>query len=147
MTGWRLGWGVWPKSLIEHVFKFCVNNHSCVNTAAQYGAITALDEPEDHLNDMMKEFTIRRKLIVDGLRSLKGVECSLPGGSFFVFPNVKGTGMDGEEFTKRCLQEAGVAMIPGAAFGKFATDNVRFNFATSRENISEAIEKIDKILK
>jgi len=79
MTGWRLGWGVWPENLIEHVFKFCVNNHSCVNTAAQYGAITALDGPEDHLNDMMKEFTIRRKLIVDGLRSLKGVECSLPG--------------------------------------------------------------------
>jgi len=147
MTGWRLGWGVWPEQLIEHVFKFCVNNHSCVNTAAQYGAISALDESEDHLNNMMKEFTIRRKLIVDGLRSLKGVECSLPGGSFFVFPSVKGTGMNGEEFTNKCLQEAGVAIIPGTAFGKFATANVRFNFATSRENISKAIEKIDKILK
>tara|TARA_B100000686_G_scaffold195157_1_gene202062 strand:+ start:731 stop:1894 length:1164 start_codon:yes stop_codon:yes gene_type:complete len=147
MTGWRLGWSVWPEELIEHVFKFCVNNHSCVNTPAQYGAIAALDGPEDHLRDMMKEFTIRRKLIFDGLRSLKGVECSLPGGSFFVFPNVKGTGMNGEEFTNKCLSEAGVAMIPGTAFGKFATDNVRFNFATSRENISKAIEKIDKILK
>jgi aspartate/methionine/tyrosine aminotransferase len=147
MTGWRLGWGVWPEQLIEHVFKFCVNNHSCVNTAAQYGAIAALDGPEDHLHDMMGEFTIRRKLIVDGLRSLKGVECSLPGGSFFVFPSVKGTGMNGEEFTNKCLQEAGVAIIPGTAFGKFATANVRFNFATSRENISKAIEKIDKILK
>ena len=146
MTGWRLGWGVWPEQLIEHVFKFCVNNHSCVNTAAQYGAIAALDGPEDHLNDMMKEFTIRRKLILDGLRSLKGVECSLPGGSFFAFPNVKGTGMNGEEFTMRCLEEAGVAMIPGAAFGKFAIDNVRFNFATSAANIRKAIQKIDKIL-
>jgi aspartate/methionine/tyrosine aminotransferase len=95
----------------------------------------------------MKEFTVRRKLIVDGIRSLKGVDCSLPGGSFFVFPNVKGTGMNGEEFTKRCLEEAGVAMIPGTAFGKFAIDNVRLNFATSRDNISKAIEKIDKILK
>ena len=147
MTGWRLGWGVWPKQLIEHVFKFCVNSHSCVNTAAQYGAIAALDGPEDHLNDMMSEFIIRRKLIVDGLRSLKGVECSLPGGSFFAFPNVKGTGMNGDEFTERCLQEVGVAIIPGTAFGKFATDYVRFNFATSGENISKAIEKIDKILK
>jgi len=146
MTGWRLGWGVWPEQLIEHVFKFCVNNHSCVNTAAQYGAIAALDGPEDHLNDMMKEFTIRRKLIFDGLRSLKGVECSLPGGSFFIFPNVKGTGMSGEEFTDKCLQEAGVVMIPGTAFGKFATDHVRFNFATSRENITKAIAKIDKTL-
>ena len=116
MTGWRLGWGVWPEQLIEHVFKFCVNNHSCVNTAAQYGAIAALDGPEDHLHDMMGEFTIRRKLIVDGLRSLKGVECSLPGGSFFVFPSVKGTGMNGEEFTNKCLQEAGVAIIPGTGF-------------------------------
>ena len=96
---------------------------------------------------MMKEFSVRRKLIVDGLRSLKGVDCSLPGGSFFVFPNVKDTGMNGEEFTEKCLQEAGVAMIPGTAFGKFATDYVRFNFATSRENIDKAIKNIDKILK
>ena len=147
MTGWRLGWSVWPEKLIEHVFKFCVNSHSCVNTPAQYGAIAALNGPENHLNDMMKEFNSRRKLIVDGLRTLKGIECSMPGGSFFVFPNVSKTGMDGENFTKKCLQEAGVAMIPGIAFGKFATDNVRLNFATSRENISRAIEKIDKILK
>tara|TARA_Y100000590_G_scaffold164390_1_gene188361 strand:+ start:4009 stop:5172 length:1164 start_codon:yes stop_codon:yes gene_type:complete len=147
MTGWRLGWGVWPEHLIEHVFKFCVNNHSCVNTAAQYGAIAALDGPEKHLNDMMKEFSIRRKLIVDGLNSLKGIKCNLPGGSFFAFPNVKETGMNGEEFTKKCLEKAGVAVIPGTAFGKFATDYVRINFATSRENISKAIEKIDKILK
>jgi len=146
MTGWRLGWGVWPEKLIEHVFKFCVNSHSCVNTPAQYGAIAALEGPEDHLNNMMNEFNKRRKLIVEGLRSLKGVECSMPGGSFFAFPNVKKTGMDGEEFTKVCLEKAGVAMIPGTAFGKFATDNVRFNFATSTENISKAIEKIDKIL-
>ena len=147
MTGWRLGWSVWPEKLIEHVFKFCVNSHSCVNTPAQYGAIAALNGPENHLNDMMKEFNLRRKLIVDGLRTLKGIECSMPGGSFFVFPNVSKTGMDGENFTKKCLQEAGVAMIPGIAFGKFSTDNVRLNFATSRENISRAIEKIDKILK
>ena len=147
MTGWRLGWGVWPENLIEHVFKFCVNSHSCVNTAAQYGAIAALDGPEDHLNGMMKEFTVRRKLIVDGLRSLKGVQCSLPGGSFFVFPNVKETGMNGDKFAKRCLNEVGVAAIPGTAFGKFATDHVRFNFATSRENINKALEKVDKILR
>jgi len=147
MTGWRLGWGVWPRNLVDNVFKFCVNNHSCVNTAAQYGAIAALDGPEDHLKKMMNEFDIRRKLMVDGLKSLKGVECSLPGGSFFAFPNVKGTGMDGGKFTQKCLEEAGVAVIPGTAFGKFATHNVRLNFATSKENISKAIEKIDKILK
>ena len=146
MTGWRLGWGVWPESLIEHVFKFCVNNHSCVNAAAQYGAIAALDGPEDHLNSMRNEFAIRRKLIFDGLNSLKGVNCNLPGGSFFIFPDVKNTGMNGEEFFQKCLQDAGVVTIPGTAFGKFAVHNVRLNFATSRENISKAIEKIDKIL-
>ena len=146
MTGWRLGWSVWPEKLIEHVFKFCVNSHSCVNAPAQYGAIAALDGPEDHLNHMMKEFNLRRKLIVEGLRSLKGVECSLPGGSFFVFPNVEKTGMNGEKFTERCLLESGVAVIPGTAFGKSATNNVRFNFATSKENITKAIEKIDKML-
>ena len=147
MTGWRLGWGVWPKNLIEHIFKFCVNNHSCVNTAAQYGAIAALNGPETHLKEMMNEFKVRRNLIVDGLKNLKGIECDLPGGTFFVFPNVKGTGLNGQEFTEKCLYETGVAMIPGSAFGKFAVDNVRFNFATSRENISKALEKIDKMLR
>ncbi len=147
MTGWRLGWGVWPKKLVEHVFKFCVNSHSCVNTPAQYGAIAALEGSESHLIEMMKEFDSRRKLIFDGIKSLKGLDCSLPGGSFFIFPNVKKTGMTGDEFTEKCLKEAGVAVIPGTAFGKFATDNVRMNFATSRENISKALKKIDKILK
>jgi len=147
MTGWRLGWGVWPEKLIEHVFKFCVNSHSCVNTPAQYGAIAALDGPENHLDDMMKEFNVRRKLIVKGLENLNGIKCSMPGGSFFVFPNVEETGMNGEEFTNKCLHEIGVAMIPGTAFGKFATHNVRLNFATSQENISKAIEKMDKLLK
>ncbi len=147
MTGWRLGWGVWPKDLVEHVFKFCVNTHSCVNTPAQFGAIAALDGPELHLKNMMEEFSIRRKLVVDGLRSLKDVECNLPGGTFFAFPNIKNTGMNGEEFTNKCLEKGGVAVIPGTAFGKFATHNVRINFATSRQNISKAIEKIDKILK
>ena len=146
MTGWRLGWGIWPEQLIEHVFKFCVNNHSCVNAAIQYGAIAALDGPEDALNNMMEEFSLRRKLIVDGLRSLKGVECSLPRGTFFAFPNVKGTGISGEEFTRKCLQEAGVAIIPGTAFGKFSIDHVRFNFGISTANITKALEKIDKIL-
>ena len=96
---------------------------------------------------MMEEFTKRRKLIVEGINSLKGINCSLPGGSFFVFPNVKETGMNGDEFAEKCLNQAGVALIQGTAFGKFSLDNVRINFATSSENISKAIEKIDKILK
>ena len=147
MTGWRLGWGVWPENLIKHLFKFCVNNHSCVNAAAQFGAIAALEGPEDHLNHMMEEFTKRRKLIVDGLKNIKGIEFVVPGGGFFIFPNVKGTGMNGEEFTEKCLTEAGVAIIPGTAFGKFAINNVRLNFVTSEKDITNALEKIDKLLR
>ena len=96
---------------------------------------------------MLEKFSLRRKLIVDGLNSLKGVQCTLPGGAFYAFPNVKGTGLNGEEFANKCLHEVGVAIVPGTSFGNFATDYVRFRFAASRENISKAIEKIDKILK
>jgi aspartate/methionine/tyrosine aminotransferase len=147
MTGWRLGWSVWPEKLIEHVIKFCVNNHSCVNAAIQYGGIAALDGPEDEYNNMIEIFFLRRKLIVDGLNSLNGVQCELPGGAFYAFPNVKGTGMNGQEFANKCLHEAGVAVVPGTAFGNFAKDFVRFSLAASKENISKAIEKIDKMLK
>ena len=146
MTGWRLGWSVWPEKLVEHVIKFCVNNHSCVNAAIQFGAIAALDGPDDSINIMMEKFTQRRDLIYKLLNELPGVECSLPGGAFYAFPNVKGTGISGKEFAKKCLHEAGVAIVPGTAFGRNAQDFVRFSFAASRDNISQALENIKKIL-
>ena len=146
MTGWRLGWSVWPEKLVDHVIKFCVNNHSCVNAAIQYGAIAALDGPDEPINLMMEKFTKRRKLIFDGLNSIKGIECSLPGGAFYAFPNVIGTGMNGKEFAKKCLHDAGVAIVPGTAFGEKAKDYVRFSFAASQDNISQALENIRKIL-
>jgi len=146
MTGWRLGWGVWPEKLVEHLFKFCVNNHSCVNAAIQYGAISALDGPEDSIHSMVKKFILRKNLMVDGLRKIKGIACNKSEAGFFIFPNVKGTGMNGEEFAEKCLNEAGVALIPGTAFGKSAIDNVRLNFTTSEENISNALEKINNML-
>ncbi len=146
MTGWRLGWAVWPEKLVEHVVKFCVNNHSCVNAAIQYGAISALDGPDDSINFMMEKFTKRRKLIFEGLNSIKGIDCSLPGGAFYAFPNVIGTGMNGKEFAKKCLHEAGVAIVPGTSFGKKAVDYVRFSFAASQDNISQALENIKKMV-
>ena len=146
MTGWRLGWSVWPEKLIEHVIKFCVNNHSCVNAAIQYGGIAALDGPDEPINFMMEKFSKRRKLIFEGLNSINGIECSLPGGAFYAFPNVIGTGMNGLEFTKKCLHEAGVAIVPGISFGKKAINYVRFSFAASQDNISKAIENIKKML-
>ena len=146
MTGWRLGWGVWPEKLVNHLFKFCVNNHSCVNAAIQYGAIAALDGPDDSIYAMVKKFISRKNLIVGGLRKIQGIEFSEPKSGFFIFPNIKGTGMNGDEFTEKCLNKVGVALIQGTAFGKFATNNVRLNFTTSEENINNALEKITKML-
>jgi aspartate aminotransferase len=147
MTGWRMGWSVWPENLVPHVNKLLINSVSCVNAPSQFAGIAALDGPDDSIHAMMAEFDVRRKLIHKGLNSLPGVKCSLPGGAFYAFPNVKDTGMNGEEFAKKCLHEAGVAIVPGTSFGKTCKDYVRFSFAASKENISNAIEKIEKILK
>jgi len=146
MTGWRLGWSYWPKELIEHVNKLLINSVSCVNAAAQYAGIAALDGPDDSINDMLDKFTLRRNLIHQGLNDLPGVECSLPGGAFYAFPKVIGTGMNGSEFCKKAMHEAGVAIVPGTAFGKTCNDYVRFSFAASRDNILQALENIKKML-
>ena len=146
MTGWRLGWSFWPENLVEHVNKLLINSVSCVNASAQFAGIAALDGPDDSIDEMMEKFTLRRKLIHEGLNSLPGVECSLPGGAFYAFPKVIGTGMDGSEFCKRAMHEAGVAIVPGTAFGKTCKDYVRFSFAASRDNISNALENIKKML-
>ncbi len=146
MTGWRLGWSFWPKKLVEHVNKLLVNSVSCVNAAAQYAGIAALDGPDDSINMMMEKFTQRRNLIHKLLNELPGVECSLPGGAFYAFPKVIGTGMDGQEFAKKCMHEAGVAIVPGTSFGSKAQDYVRFSFAASQDNISQALENIKKML-
>ena len=146
MTGWRLGWSFWPEHLIEHVNKLVINSVSCVNAAAQFAGIAALDGPDDSINEMMRKFSIRRKLIYEGLNNLPGIECSLPGGAFYAFPKVIGTGMNGSEFAKKCMHEAGVAIVPGTAFGHTCKDYVRFSFAASSDNISQALDKIKKIL-
>jgi len=147
MTGWRMGWSVWPENLVPHVNKLLINSVSCVNAPSQFAGIAALDGPDDSIHKMMEEFDKRRKLIHKGLNDLPGVECSLPGGAFYAFPKVIGTGMNGEEFAKKCLHEAGVAIVPGTSFGKTSGDYARFSFAASKENISEALEKIGKMLR
>jgi aspartate aminotransferase len=146
MTGWRMGWSVWPEKLIPHVNKLIINSVSCVNAPSQFAGIVALDGSDQPIHDMMKEFDKRRKLIHEGLNSLPGIECSMPGGAFYAFPKVKGTGMNGSEFSKKCMHEAGVAIVPGTAFGKTSIDYVRFSFAASMENIEKALEKIKKML-
>ena len=146
MTGWRMGWSVWPENLVPHVNKLVINSVSCVNAPSQFAGIAALDGPDESIHAMMKKFNERRKLIHEGLNNLPGVECSLPGGAFYAFPNVIGTRMNGEEFAKKSLHEAGVAIVPGTSFGKTSGNYVRFSFAASKENISKALEKIDKML-
>ena len=135
-----------PEHLVEHVNKLLINSVSCVNAAAQFAGIAALDGPDDSIHHMMEKFTQRRKLIHEGLNSLPGVECSLPGGAFYAFPKVIGTGMNGEEFCHKAMHEAGVAIVPGTAFGKTSGDYVRFSFAASQDNISQAIDNIKKML-
>jgi aspartate aminotransferase len=146
MTGWRMGWSVWPEKLIPHVNKLIINSVSCVNAPSQFAGIAALDGSDKPIEDMMKEFDKRRKFIHTGLNNLPGVECSMPGGAFYAFPKVIGTGMNGSEFSKKCMHEAGVAIVPGTAFGKTSVDYVRFSFAASIENIEKALEKIKKML-
>jgi len=146
MTGWRLGWSVWPEQFIEPVTRIAINSYSCVSAANQVAAMAALDGPHDFLDDMMEKFDKRRKLIVDGLNSIDGITCNNPGGAFYVFPNISGTGLNGSQFAEKCLYEAGVAIVPGTSFGKSANDFVRFSFANSYENIEKALEKIKKIL-
>jgi aspartate aminotransferase len=146
MTGWRLGWCVVPEKLVPHINKLLINSVSCTNAATQFAGIAALDGPDDSINEMMKAFNNRRKLIYEGLNGLPGVECSLPGGAFYAFPKVIGTGMNGVEFCKKAMYEAGVAIVPGTAFGKTCTDYARFSFAASENDISQAIENIKKML-
>ena len=120
-----MGWSFWPKELVPHVNKLLINSVSCVNAAAQFAGIAALDGPDDSIDAMMVKFTQRRNLIHKGLNELPGVECSLPGGAFYAFPNVKGTGMNGAEFCKRAMHEAGVAIVPGTAFGPVSYTHLR----------------------
>jgi len=146
MTGWRMGWSVWPEKLIPHITKLAINSFSCVNVPSQFAGIAALDGSDEPINEMMKKFDERRKLIHKLLNELPGVECSMPGGAFYAFPKVIGTGMNGSEFSKKCMHEAGVAIVPGTAFGASSKDYVRFSFAASQDNISQALENIKKML-
>ena len=146
MTGWRMGWSVWPEKLIPHITKLAINSFSCVNVPSQFAGIAALDGSDEPINEMMKKFDERRKVIHKLLNELPGVECSLPGGAFYAFPKVIGTGMNGSEFSKKCMYEAGVAIVPGTAFGASSKDYVRFSFAASQDNISQALENIKKML-
>ena len=146
MTGWRMGYSVWPESLIEGATRLAVNCHSCVNASAQMAGIAALRGPQDSVDRMVAAFDERRKVIVDGLNSLPGVTCRNPGGAFYAFPNVSGTGMDARTLQGRLLEEAGVATVAGTSFGAYGEDYIRFSYANSVDNIRTALDRIGELL-
>ena len=146
MTGWRLGMSVWPKDVIGHAEKLAVNCHSCVNAPTQFAGLAALTGPQDAVHEMVAAFDGRRRVIVDALNGLDGVSCVEPGGAFYAFPNITGTGMDAKTLQTRLLEEAGVAVIAGTSFGSHGEGYLRFSYANSTENIVAAIDRIGAML-
>jgi aspartate aminotransferase len=147
MTGWRLGFSVWPKLLYDNARKLAVNCYSCVNSAAQFGALAALTGPQDGVAAMVAEFDARRRLVVDGLNRLPGVSSATPKGAFYAFPNISATGWKAKALAAALLEEAGVATIGGPDFGVHGEGYLRLSYANSRDNILAALERIDAFLR
>jgi len=146
MTGWRLGYGIFPDFLVEPVTRLMTNSVSCTSVHTQMAGIAALEGPQDSVREMMAEFTKRRDLVVNGLNSLAGITCPVPKGAFYAFPNITGTGMTSKQFAEKAMYDAGVALLAGTAFGEFGAGYVRISFANSQENLTEAIERLRRIL-
>ncbi len=146
MTGWRLGYAVWPDCMVDPVTRLCINDHSCVNAATQYAGIAALEGPQDAVRDMVRQFDERREVIVRELNTLPGVRCADAAGAFYAFPNIEGTGMTSKEAQDRFLDEAGVATVAGTSFGAWGEGYIRLSYANSTENILKAIRRIRDIL-
>lgn len=146
MTGWRLGYSVWPDGLYEKVRKLAVNAWSCVNAPAQHAAIEALSGPQDAVGEMMAEFDARRKLVVDLLNGIPGVSCITPKGAFYAFPNIAGTGRMAKELASDLLEGPGVATIGGPDFGILGEGYLRLSYANSQDNIREALARMRRFL-
>ncbi len=146
MTGWRMGYAVWPDQLIDKARKLAVNCWSCVNAPAQFAGLAALEGPQDAVSAMMREFDKRRKLVVEGLNALPGVSARTPMGAFYAFPNITGTGWKAKPLASALLEEAGVAVIGGPDFGILGEGYIRLSYANSAENISLALARMETFL-
>jgi aspartate aminotransferase len=146
MTGWRLGYAVWPGKLYDYARKLAVNLHSCVNASAQYAGIAALQGPQDATHNMIAEFDRRRAVVVEGLNRLPGISCATPKGAFYAFPNIKRTGWKAKALASALLEESGVAVIGGPDFGILAEGYIRLSYANSTENIRKALERMGEFL-
>jgi len=147
MTGWRLGFSVWPAALYDAARKLAVNSYSCVNAAAQFAGLAALTGPQDAVAAMVAEFDARRRIVVDGLNALPGVRAATPKGAFYAFPNIAATGWKAKALAGALLEEAGVATIGGPDFGVTGEGYLRLSYANSRENIVRAVERIGDFLR
>jgi aspartate/methionine/tyrosine aminotransferase len=146
MTGWRLGYAVVPESLTSTYGQLLINTISCAPTFAQVGAVEALVGQQDDVDAMVVEFKARRDLIVAGLNEIRGIRCATPVGAFYAFPSIAGTGLSGAELAERLLHEAGVCVLAGTAFGGVGTEHIRISYANSRENLTEALARIDRFV-
>jgi aspartate/methionine/tyrosine aminotransferase len=146
MTGWRMGYSVWPKPLYDAARKLAVNSFSCVNASAQWAGLEALTGPQDAVHAMVAEFDRRRKVVVDGLNKLPGVSAATPKGAFYAFPNISKTGWRAKPLASALLEEAGVATIGGPDFGVYGEGYIRLSYANSTENILRALERIGTFL-
>lgn len=142
MTGWRLGYIAAPEHLIPPMAKFHAYILANASSMVQHGGVAALRGTQEPVVEMVSEFLSRRDYMVGALNAIKGLKCPNPGGAFYIFLDVEGTGLDGEAFTEYLLQEAHVAVVPGTAFGKHATHEVRISYATSMENLKKAVDRI-----
>jgi len=145
MTGWRLGWSVWPTKLYEHANKLCVNDHSCPSAISQFAGIEALKGPKETIEKIKKEFQNRKVFVHSKLNKLNNMTCFNPGGAFYAFPNVSKSGLNGQKFSDIAIEEKGVALVPGTSFGDSAKDFVRISYANSMENLEKAIYRLSTI--
>jgi aspartate aminotransferase len=146
MTGWRCGFAAVPEPLVDPLVRFFVNSTSCVPPFVQLAGVAALSGPQDEPRAMVEEFRARRELVVAGLNELPGVSCRVPRGAFYAFPNVAEVPLDADVLADRLLQEAGIAVLAGSAFGRVGTDNLRISYANSRENLARALERMRDFL-
>ena len=146
MTGWRIGYGIFPNDLVEPISRLVTNSVSCTASFTQMAAIEAIKGSQAEPNNMVQEFKKRRDIVVKGLNDIPGIKCAVPQGAFYAFPNIKGTGLTSSDFANKILQEAGVAVLAGESFGKFGSGYIRISFANSTENLVEAIDRIKTFL-
>ena len=146
MTGWRLGYGIFPEFMVDDITKLMTNSVSCTSVFSQMAAIAALEGPKDFTLNMMEKFKIRRDIVVDGLNSIDGINCKTPLGAFYAFPNISGTGLTSSDFADIALDNYGVALLSGTAFGDYGDNYIRISFANSDDNLREAIARLNRMI-